>query len=48
MLKWMKRNPARAVAAGAVLLGGVGAVTGQVKVQAIADVLAALAPILGG
>ena len=48
MLKWIKANPRRAAAGGAVLLSGAGALTGMGKLQVLSDMLAALAPILGG
>jgi hypothetical protein len=48
MMKWIKANPRRALTAAAVVMGGAGTVSGIVPLRAIADTLAALAPLFGG
>lgn len=48
MMKWVKGNPRRALSVGAVIMGGAAAAAGSGKLQALADTLAALAPLFGG
>lgn len=48
LVSWARGNPKRALTAAAVVVGGMATATGVVPLRAVADTLAALAPILGG